>query len=82
MIFTNHLKELIAIGASIGANCQPCLQYHASKAKENGASDLEIKEAINAGKNVRKCAAVRFDTFINSATGETSCCADSSCGCK
>ena len=22
------IKELVAIGASIGAHCQPCLKYH------------------------------------------------------
>ena len=27
-------RELIAIGASITANCQPCLQYHVSRAIE------------------------------------------------
>ncbi|NIM05141.1 MAG: carboxymuconolactone decarboxylase family protein, partial [Armatimonadetes bacterium] len=39
-------KELIAIGASITANCQPCLEYHVTKARENGAEEEEIKEAI------------------------------------
>ena len=81
MIFDNRLRELIAIGASIGANCQPCLEYHTNKAKEYGAGELEIKEAINAGKTVRIGAANRFDSFICSATGDTSCSPDGSCGC-
>ena len=73
MNFDARLKELIAIGVSIAANCQPCLQFHATKAKENGASELEVKEAINTGKTVKKGAADRFDDFIATLTGETAC---------
>lgn len=87
MIFDNRLRELIATGASIGANCQSCLEYHTAKAKENGASELEIREAINTGKTVRIGAANFYDSYIASATGEASCspnnaCSpEGSCGC-
>ncbi|MHC5090308.1 MAG: carboxymuconolactone decarboxylase family protein, partial [Planctomycetota bacterium] len=27
-------KELIAIGASVSANCQPCVRFHLDKAKK------------------------------------------------
>ena len=57
-------KELIAIGASITANCQPCLSYHVSKAKENGATEAEISEAIAVGKMVRKGAQAKMDKFV------------------
>ena len=39
-------KELIAIGASLGAGCGSCFNLHASKAREAGATDEEIREAI------------------------------------
>lgn len=39
-------KELIAIGASVGAHCQPCLTYHMEKARELGANDEDIRAAI------------------------------------
>ncbi|MHC4629020.1 MAG: carboxymuconolactone decarboxylase family protein [Planctomycetota bacterium] len=58
-------KELIAIGASITANCKPCLQYHVAKAKEDGASDQEIAEAVAIGKMVRKGAASKMDEFTS-----------------
>jgi AhpD family alkylhydroperoxidase len=29
-------RELIAVGASVAANCQACLQYHFDKTRENG----------------------------------------------
>ena len=40
-------KELIAIGASIGAHCQPCLTYHVGKAKTLGIDAGLIRDAIN-----------------------------------
>ncbi len=50
----DKMKELIAIGASIGAHCQPCLTYHVSKAKELGIEEGEIREAIAVGQMVEK----------------------------
>ena len=49
-------RELIAIGASIGAHCQPCLTYHVTKAKEKGIDEIEIREAIVVGQMVEKGA--------------------------
>ena len=60
----DRIKELVAVGASITANCQPCLEYHSSKAKEAGANEEEIKEAIAVGKMVRKGSAMKMDKFI------------------
>ena len=58
-------KELIAIGASVTANCQPCLEYHVTKARENGAEEKEIKEAIAVGRTVRKGAAGKMDQYAS-----------------
>jgi len=49
-------KELIAIGASVGAQCQPCLTYHVGKAREMGIDDEAIKAAIETGHMVEKGA--------------------------
>ena len=46
-------KELIAVGASITAHCQPCLEYHSKKALEFGSDAEEIAEAIEMGNRVR-----------------------------
>ena len=54
-------RELIAIGASVTANCVPCLKYHYKEARQTGASDDEIREAIGVGRLVRKGAAVKWD---------------------
>ena len=67
----NRIKELIAIGASITANCQPCLEHHVAKARENGAEDEEVKQAIAVGKIVRKGAAGKMDRYASEMFEET-----------
>ncbi len=49
-------KELIAIGTSVGAHCQPCLVYHVGKARELGINDELIRAAIEVGHMVEKGA--------------------------
>lgn len=49
-------KEMIAIGASVGAHCQPCLRYHVNKARAVGLTDDEIREAIAVGHMVERGA--------------------------
>jgi AhpD family alkylhydroperoxidase len=61
----NRMKELIALGASVAANCQPCLHYHVGKAREAGANEQEIREAIGVAKIVREGAAGMMDQFIS-----------------
>ena len=63
MGLSEKIKELVAVGASITANCQPCLQYHANKAAESGADAEEIAAAIEMGKRVRKGAAAKMDEY-------------------
>jgi len=80
----NRIKELIAIGASITANCQPCLEYHVSKALESGASEQEIKEAIKVGKLVRQGAASKMDKFalnLSLSVPSSTAASDEECGC-
>jgi len=66
MAIDNKTKELIAVGASITANCQPCLQYHKNKALEFGADAEEVAVAIEVGKQVRKGATAKMDSFAAS----------------
>ena len=62
----NKTRELIAIGASVTANCVPCFKFHFSKAREESAGDEEIREAIRVGRMVRKGAAKKWDEQIDS----------------
>jgi AhpD family alkylhydroperoxidase len=80
----SKIKSLIAVGASITANCQPCIKHHVGKALENGAEEKEILEAIEVGKSVRMGAASHMDKFTESVvkrepfevskTGDRCCC--------
>ena len=77
-------RELIAIGASITANCQPCLEFHVDKAREYGAGEKEMSMAVAVGKTDRKGAAAKMDEFAKSvsvATVPVSGGADSECEC-
>ena len=77
--------ELIAVGASVTANCQPCLKYHLEEALKNGASEDEIAEAISVAKMVRRGATAKMDRFaaevLKTEPADTECDADKSeCG--
>jgi AhpD family alkylhydroperoxidase len=79
----HRMRELVAVGAAVTANCQSCLEVRVGKALESGAGIEEIKSAIEAGTTVRRGAAAKFDSFASSLTkGVPSepCAAD--CGCR
>jgi len=46
--------ELVAIGASIGSNCAPCIEHHTKKALETGLTKQEIKSAIQLAKKIKE----------------------------
>ena len=51
-------KELIAIGASLTARCQGCLEGHLKKAMKFGATKEEISETIAIALGVNAAAVV------------------------
>ena len=61
MHMNDHIKQLIAVGASVGANCHTCLEYTVGKALEAGIDRDEIMEAVNIAKGVRQGAASSMD---------------------
>ncbi len=61
MHMDDRVKKLIAVGASVGANCHPCLEYTVSKALEAGIGCDEIMEAVNIANGVRQGAASSMD---------------------
>jgi AhpD family alkylhydroperoxidase len=85
MTLDNKIKELIAVGASVSANCQPCLEYHISKALEFDAEIDEIQQAIETGKLVRRGAAAKMDAhaakLVKTESKQTAG-ADKDCGCN
>jgi|GEM_PF-1673424 len=54
MTLTERERELVAIGASIGGNCIPCLEKHYNKGIEAGISRGEMQEAFYMAKRVKE----------------------------
>ena len=63
-------KLLIAVGASVTANCLPCLKTAVTQAKSAGSDKKEILEAIAIGRVVRKGAFGKMDRFASTLTGK------------
>jgi len=63
-------KELIAIGASVACNCQTCVLFHTSKARELNIDPELIEQAAEVGKMVRKGAAGQMDKLLSGCSKE------------
>jgi 4-carboxymuconolactone decarboxylase len=50
-------RELVALGAAMGSNCVPCIEYHIPEARKAGLTDSEIHEAIRLADKVRQVPA-------------------------
>ena len=61
-------KELAAIGASIGANCDPCITHHLAAGRKAGLSQPELDTAVATAHAVRREAvellAARIDVLL------------------
>lgn len=62
-------KELIAIGASVTANCVPCLRFHLKKARETEVDEAQIQTAVSIGRLVRKGAGSNWDEEAETLLG-------------
>jgi AhpD family alkylhydroperoxidase len=62
-------KELVAIGASLAARCQGCLDGHIRKALKFGATREEISEAIAIAIGVNAAAIVDLSDVAAENTG-------------
>ncbi len=71
MTLDNQTLALIAVGASIAANCQPCLEHNVRTALQCGAVSQQVAEAIDIGRRVKRSADSQMDKFalnINNVT--------------
>ena len=78
--------ELISIGASVAAHCQPCLSYHLDKARKLGVAELDIQKAIETGYMVEQGASAAMRKFVNQTfapdeSQDGPCCPGSSSKC-
>jgi len=66
----NKTKLLIAVGASVTANCQPCLKTAVTEAQKAGVDKKEIIEAIAIRRVVRKGAFGKMDKLASTLAGK------------
>jgi AhpD family alkylhydroperoxidase len=82
---TEQIKELIALGAAIGANCEPCFKFHYDKASKLGVSTEALREAVGIGETVKQASAKNIlglaDRVLGTeepATASPACCGGAS----
>ena len=68
-MLTEKEKELIAIGASVAAGCQPCTEYHVKSARSAGACDRSLTLAVETALGVRDSATRAMDEWAGQCQG-------------
>jgi len=56
-IFTDAVAELVAIGAAIASNCEPCFKFHFDKARKLGVTQEDMWSAVSIGRTVKDAPA-------------------------
>ena len=84
-LFSPAVAELVAIGAAIAANCEPCLKYHYRQAQVLGVSKADMARAVEMGGKVkdsphqsilRLADKLTGASVSNPATASDPCCGD------
>ena len=50
-------RELVALGAALASNCEPCVSHHVAEAQKAGLTSGEIAAAIALADNIRQVPA-------------------------
>lgn len=56
-IYTEAVAELVAIGAAIASNCEPCFRYHFDRAGKLGVSREDMARAVATARMVKETPA-------------------------
>ncbi len=82
-IFTEQVAELVAIGAAIASNCEPCFKYHYDQARKLGVSELDMRYAVDLAQKVKDTPARAMlnlaERYLGPATPDTKAAASSCC---
>jgi AhpD family alkylhydroperoxidase len=70
-VFTEAVRELVAIGAAIAANCEPCFKFHYDKARKLGLSNEDMAKAVDTGTMVKNASASNIIGLANRHLGRT-----------
>jgi AhpD family alkylhydroperoxidase len=70
-LYSESIEELVAIGASIASNCEPCLRYHFSQASRLGISVEDIARAVATARAVKAMSAGRVISLAERLTNRS-----------
>jgi AhpD family alkylhydroperoxidase len=70
-IFSPAVAELVAIGAAIGSNCEPCFKYHYNLARKLGVSKEDIAQAVEMADFVKRAPAQSILELADKTLGTT-----------
>jgi AhpD family alkylhydroperoxidase len=56
-IYSEAVQELVAIGAALAANCEPCFKFHFDKARKLGVSRQDMLRAVRTAQHVKEVPA-------------------------
>jgi AhpD family alkylhydroperoxidase len=85
-IYSEAVAELVAIGAAIAANCEPCFKFHFDRARKLGVSREDMGRAVATAKGVKetpaRAMAALAERLLNpgkvsqpaTSAAETACC--------
>lgn len=51
-LFTDAVAELVAIGAAIASNCEPCFKFHYDRARKLGVSHEDMAASLGRGRGL------------------------------
>ncbi len=84
--YSAAVDELVAVGAAIAANCEPCLKHHYHQAQQLGVSKADIAHAAKTGAAVKDSphqAILRLaDRLTGAGLGKAADVSDPCCGSK
>jgi AhpD family alkylhydroperoxidase len=83
---TPREAELVALGAALGSNCVPGIEYHIPQARKAGLTEAEIHAAIQLADKVRQVPARKvLEAALNllpqAAGAASSTAPGEGCGC-
>lgn len=80
-LVTDAVRELVAIGAAIGSNCEMCFRYHYREARRLGVSDEDIRLAVEMAQRVKEQPARSILALANRLLGGRSTATPAQDGC-
>ena len=78
-VVTDAVRELVAIGAAIACNCEPCFKHHYNEARKLGLSKGDIRVAVDVAQAVKEAPSRSIlelaDKYLREAPAKaTACC--------